>query len=466
MAKDSVRKRRIVFLIFMVVLSFFASIFSITFYFISKSPEVNLFSETSKVDYKVLLKENEFYEEKYLEKDNEYIASLIDNIESVFKYTLNLPEKSNYNYSYKIVAEINVEDAVSKNSIYNFNEELFTSAEIYNIGFLNIEKQIDIDFEKYNDIVNKFKSVYELSTATSNLDVVMYVSIDNVNNSSLSIVDKKVASYSIPLGQNTLSIENNATELKDYVRLENLNEKGLFYFLVLGLFFMIFAIVLLIYVIYYTIKTRTSKMIYEKEIKSISNNYSSYIQRISGSYDIGTSQVIKIESFNDILEIRDTLKQPILMLENEDKDGTFFIIPATNSIIYVFALRVIDIEAKMKGKEVPTYNINDIPHEDFLKNKKYTEDFIKDEITRTSMIPAVDDSNVIQGKNNKTMDLYDQLELTRSFSIDEIKKAVKEAKKKKAEEEKKKALNKQSNPVKNEGKKKKVVVNNNTKKKK
>ena len=37
---------------------------------------------------------------------------------------------------------------------------------------------------------------------------------------------------------------------------------------------------------------------------------------------------------NDMLEIRDTLKTPILMLENKAKDGTFFIIPAVNGIIY------------------------------------------------------------------------------------------------------------------------------------
>jgi hypothetical protein len=170
-------------------------------------------------------------------------------------------------------------------------------------------------------------------------------------------------------------------------------------------------------------------MIYEKEIKSIMNNYDSFIQRINGSYDIGTSQVIKIESFNDILEIRDTLKQPILMLENEEKNGTFFIIPATNSFIYTYALRVADIEAKMKGLEIPTYDITEITHENFLKNKKYTDDYIKDELTKTSLMPAVDSSNVIKGNKDKDTDLYDQLELTRSFNVEEIEKAAKATRK-------------------------------------
>ncbi len=52
------------------------------------------------------------------------------------------------------------------------------------------------------------------------------------------------------------------------------------------------------------------------EIKSIMNNYDSSIQKIDTYYDIGTSQILKIDSFNEMLEIHDTLKQPILMLEN------------------------------------------------------------------------------------------------------------------------------------------------------
>ena len=158
-------------------------------------------------------------------------------------------------------------------------------------------------------------------------------------------------------------------------------------------------------------------MIYEKEIKSIMSNYDSYIQKINGSYDIGTSQVLKIETFNDMLEIRDTLRQPILMLENEQKNGTFFIIPATNSIIYTYALRVVDIKAKIDGKEIPTYDITEIPHQDFKKKKKYTDEYIKDQITMTTAMKKVDADNVIKGNKDKDTNLYDQLEKTSSYKF-------------------------------------------------
>jgi hypothetical protein len=102
---------------------------------------------------------------------------------------------------------------------------------------------------------------------------------------------------------------------------------------------------------------------------------------------------------------------------------------------------MVDIEAKIEGKEIPTYDITEIPHSDFVSNKKYTKEYIDDEIIRTIHMPVIDESNVVKGNGT---DLYDQLELTRSFSISEIKKVLKEAKKEKEkrEREEKKAKKK------------------------
>ena len=220
--------------------------------------------------------------------------------------------------------------------------------------------------------------------------------------------------------------DNGLINSKDIVKF-NVSDKGIgIIFLVFGILILITSLIYIVYIVIYSLKSRTAEMIYQKELKNITTNYDSYIQHISDTYDIGTSQVIKIKTFNDILEIRDTLKQPILMLENTKKNGTFFIIPATNSIIYVYALRLVDIEAKLEGKEVPVFDVTEIPHTD-LNNKKYTEEYIKEEIEKTTKMPTVDENNIVKG--NK--DLYEQLELTQSFSVEEIKKAVKKAKRRK-----------------------------------
>ena len=241
-----------------------------------------------------------------------------------------------------------------------------------------------------------------------------------------------MSSLAIPLTLNTVSIDiGNNIITNNHNQFELSKAENNEWILAVSAIFLIISAVYVIILVRYIEKTKTAQMVYEKEIKSILSNYDSYIQKINGTYDIGTSQVLKIETFNDMLEIRDTLKQPILMLENEAKDGSFFIIPATNSIIYTYALRVVDIKAKMDGKEIPTYDITEIAHSDFMKRKKYTDEYIKDQITMTSSMPTVDERNVIKGSKDKNTNLYDQLEKTTSFDLREIRKAKKEMDKKK-----------------------------------
>lgn len=48
-----------------------------------------------------------------------------------------------------------------------------------------------------------------------------------------------------------------------------------------------------------------------------------------------------------MLEIRDTIQQPILMVESENKTGTYFIIPSNTKILYIYGIKVSDIEAQI-----------------------------------------------------------------------------------------------------------------------
>ncbi len=424
--KENVRKTEINNLIWMVGITFVIGMIALVFYITADKNHFITYNENSNIDYKVHLKENEFYKEEFLGKNTGYVASLIDKIESNFQYNIEFDQELSYRYSYKIEADVEVTDERVNTSIYHYTEDLRNIDLTVAKGDLSIDESLDIDYSKYNNIISKFKDVYDLNNTTAKLNIYLYVNIQNIDKSdSISLLNRKVSSLTIPLTEKTVSIDiGNDIISSTNNHLEAVRSSSYTWVLIIAAFYLAISIIYLVYLIVYYNRTRTAQMIYDKEIKSIMNNYDGYIQRINGSYDIGTSQVLKIESFNDMLEIRDTLKQPILMLENEAKDGTFFIIPATNSIIYTYALRVVDIKAKMDGKEVPTYDITEIAHVDFIKKKKYTDEFIKEQITMTSALPVVDEKNVIKGTKNKEKDLYDQLEMTQSFDIKEIKRAA------------------------------------------
>ena len=437
--KIDTRKRDIRNLVIVVSTTLIIGLVLLCVYFISGTNKVMTYKESSDIDYKVMLKDNEFYEKNYQDKNKGYIASIIDSILITnFNYNVDFSEDVNYDYSYKLVAEIDVKDQKNDNNIYHFSEVLSEKKNSTDLGDIKIDiNNLSVNFPKYNNIISKFKNIYELNNITSDLNVNLYVTINNINGREVKkFSDKKVASLIVPLTQNTVSIDTSKNINLDNNVIEL--ESGTYqtWLLGLGLVFILVGIIYTVCLVIYLKKSRTAQMIYDKEIRNIMSNYDGYIQRITDSYDIGTSQVLKIESFNDILEIRDTLKQPILMLENEKKDGTFFIIPATNNLIYTYALRVVDIKAKMDGKEVPTYNITEIIAQDFEKKKKYTDKYIKEQITMTTAMPKVDESNVIQGSKDKENNLYDQLERTSSFDFSSIQKEKKVEKKKKKKKKK------------------------------
>ena len=78
------------------------------------------YTEDGSIDYDVYLKENEFYDSPYLEKNQSYVASLIDKIITNFNYEIDMDaEDVNYRYSYTITSRLEIVDDSSDVAIFN-----------------------------------------------------------------------------------------------------------------------------------------------------------------------------------------------------------------------------------------------------------------------------------------------------------------------------------------------------------
>ena len=406
------RKFKITLFVVSTILLILGGLFLILNYINLSKPKYVKYTEDSKIDNKVIYKENSFFDDKELPQNNKYIASLIDKIKTDFNYNISfLNKKINYNYKYKIVATVSVLDNEDKEKIFENNETIYESKFIPASNHTSINKSINVDYNKYNDLINSFKNTYSLKDAESKLTVSMYVNVKSSSNSNIENLNKNaVISFSMPLTTRTtgISLSSDLTKNKDR-KLIVKSSVDYTYLLIIGVIVIIIAIIEAVIAIVYYMKTRTIKNIYDRDIKRLLNNYEGYIQKINSKYEIGASQVIKVESFNDMLEIRDTLKTPILMLENEAKDGTFFIIPAANGIIYAYALRIADIIARKEGMDAPDYDLNNI---DQKLPKKYTLEFIDKQIEETRSLKVLDYENTIMGTKDKAADLYEQLDKT------------------------------------------------------
>ncbi len=99
----------------------------------------------------------------------------------------------------------------------------------------------------------------------------------------------------------------------------------------------VLAIALLAAFVYFT---RTEDITYTARVKKILSQYKSYIQKINNLFEMSGYQVIMVDTFDEMLEIRDTIQAPILMYENEDKTCAKFIIPTDSKLLYLYQIKI------------------------------------------------------------------------------------------------------------------------------
>ena len=344
MFKDSAKKKSIIFIYLCVIVLLTILFIYFTGIFFSKTKnEYVKYVEDSNIDYKVYLKENEFFEKKYAESEKQYIASLIDYIDANFRYSIDVGKKNiDFSYSYYIDAVVDVKERNTNKSLYSFTDTLSDTKVGISDGKtrIDINSNVKIDYNKYNNIINKFVNTYSLGNTDSTVTINLHVkTIGSCQEFAEEKNNDSVVSLVIPLTTRTIAIDltNDLAESNDSILLCNKKYNDFMYLIppVVLLLVDIFVINLLCI---YIANHRSSNDKYRIELKKIVSNYHSYIQRINTKFDFEKYRVVEVDSFNDMLEIRDALQQPILMLENQEQTGTEFLIPTNTDLLYVFAL--------------------------------------------------------------------------------------------------------------------------------
>lgn len=345
------RKHKIKLAIESIVIIIISIIIIVTYFCLSKN-EYNRYTEKAKVDYKVNLKENEFYEEDYLDEKNTIIASLIKDLEVEFKYNLNLEQDQDYTYSYKILAKTSVKESSRDNTIYETTQELLSKeVQESNAKDLEIAEKVTIDYNEYNEKINKFINVYKLDNTTSTLNLEMYVYVINKYDGEQINRDSKVMTLNIPLTTKTIDISINSNVIKDEGNILSKKSEydNLTYMLGIGFVLLVIGVAIFIKFIKYVLETRSAEKMYGQELKRILFNYKSYIQKINNEIDYNNYKIIQINTFNEILEMRDTMQSPILMYTEENEDRTKFMI-MKDGILYLNVLGAKEIRNVLRAK--------------------------------------------------------------------------------------------------------------------
>ena len=304
------------------------------------------YAETSVLDYKVYLKQNDFYQEKYLEKGMLYVASLIDHIDIDFLYNFNIDEKVNLDFKYNIVGKLSITDSDGKNVYLTRDYTLLEDKEfkLVNEQDHTIQEKIVIDYGEYNKIANSFKSTYGLDTA-SKLNIYLNVEKKSDTEAIKDIANDNNMLIQIPLSQRSVSI---SMDYKDINRNSKLVKSSSI--TVKNVAFIVVSVVLLLvsfYGLYNVLKLlgllSNKRSAYDKYIAKMMRQYDRLIVKHYTCPDLSNYNVIKIREFNELLDMRDNLKVPIMFYNVTDHQKSYFYI-VNNNDLYLLVLKAVDFE--------------------------------------------------------------------------------------------------------------------------
>ncbi len=297
------------------------------------------YNETGNVDYKVYLKDNNYYEEKFLGKDMQYIASLINTINVDFNYEMHATEKLDFDYKYKIIGTLKITDKTDRNKVlytkdYTLKKE--TKKHLEDNSF-KISEDIDIDYDMYNNYANNFRRDYSL---TSNADLILKMVVD-VDGEYKDLKDKideeNNLEISIPLSEQTIDITMDASKIDKSDNLAmtdglQINDVPL---LAAGILLFLIGLLGLLIAMYIYIK-RYSNDPYEKALHKIMKNYDTYIVKAKNDFH-ESEEPVRVSSFEELIDAQQIEKTPILFYEVEPGKKAYFVLNGTKAT-YRFTL--------------------------------------------------------------------------------------------------------------------------------
>lgn len=307
--------------------------------------------ENSYIDYKVYLKKNDFYETKYLEKNMIYVASLIKRIDIKIDYLFNIEEKSDIEFIYDVTGLLSITDTDGKNTFFEKEYELLpnTVKNMKNGRQKYINESISIDYDYYNNIANKFRSDYGIDTK-SNLIVYFKVKKKGSENNKFKLKDNdSTMSLKIPLSEKAINIQMDYKAIDQNSELYSNPTPVLTNYsdALISIALIAIAIVFTIPLVKLLKNFRPKKSAYDKYISKILNEYDRLIVETTTAPKLENCNVIKVESFEELLDVRDNLSLPIkYYIINKHQKSNFYITHGEE--VYLLILKAVDFEAEKK----------------------------------------------------------------------------------------------------------------------
>ena len=302
------------------------------------------YKEAGSVNYKVHYKDNEFFEDEWIDMNQSYISSLTDGIKANFNYALGTGSSDmSFDYNYSINAKLVISKKDVGTPYYTYEEIILPTTEAaVNGSSIKVNETVSIDYNKFDTIARNFITTYNLKNATAVLVVSLNVGTSTGNaNFDQKIQNSYFTSLNIPLAEDNFNISRTSSATENESKLFEFNSRAnRDVLLVLAIIAACLSAAIAILLLIFLKLTKNEDVTYASAVNKILKSYDSFIQRINGEFDCEGYQIVEIKTFNEMLGIRDTIQSPILMSENRDETMTKFLIPTNTKILYTFIIKV------------------------------------------------------------------------------------------------------------------------------
>lgn len=275
-----------------------------------------------------------------------YVMDLTDKIKASFDYSLSSNDTIDATYTYDIKGTVAGKYAINANEEKSANvwskEYQIVSPETKTVSTKNIKltPKSEMPYAEYKQEIDSFKSALALplnSEATMTLTVKVQGTIGGI-----PFTDNRVTSVTAPLDAAIymLAVKYDKQDTKQVVGESTKNNRAQFqrYLLIFAVVVGVLGFALLLY----GLRKQIFKTPYQRELERIYRYNDGIIIRARSQADIGGKRIVPVLSFDDMLNLEEELKLPIVASPAGPEATKFIII--RDDVAYVFTLGRLLIE--------------------------------------------------------------------------------------------------------------------------
>lgn len=293
--------------------------------------------------YEVLLLPNNFYIEKALPSKGYYASKSIDYFKMNFKYDFKGNKKTNLEYTYGITADLigtvdtgdgEKKEVWTRNYILQDN----TVNLIDNTDEFSVDKNINIDYQNYNDLARSYEKNYGIAIEV-NLKVHFNISY-LIDLSALNLTQEKVEDcieLNIPVTSTITQVnEDYQSEIsKDiYSNNNKVNVKEIIFYVLSAL--SLFGVIIIVIMETIIKNKSTPEEIYNNNIKRILKYYRDLIVTVSNEPNLTGLEIMNIAALDDLIDVAEQNQSNIIHYEVvENERSNLYVIVGNYVYIYI-----------------------------------------------------------------------------------------------------------------------------------